>query len=311
MSKHRSLHLLAPDIGSGLRGLVYAVLASLFFNPLTATAQVRPQDDGTAPPVAQLGRSTGEHALSVPARPGVLPQTHRLSNGRDVILLTRGGWIMRVDTRQNRVTAEFKADAAFTSAALSVPQGDDTALLMAASDAPPALLVFTEDLQLIKSLPLAGGATGGRASGVLTILAAPERNSFITALDGLAEMWEISYDPKAPEIGLGWVHDFQYREGQFIRGYLNPKRTMLPCPAQAMALSPSGHDVLTLHHCADQAESGAVAMFQTTHLDVRKPTSRVMLPCRLTLESPLVWRDADALVASLPHLGAAGECKLP
>lgn len=310
MSKHRSLHLQAPYIGSGLRGLMYAVLASWFFSPLTATAQIRPQDDRWAPLPELLGHSSGERALGVPSRRETLPQTHRLSNGRDVILLTRSGWIMRVDTRRNQVTAEFKADAAFTAAALSAPLGGDAALLMAASDAPPALLVFTEDLQLIKSLPLTG-ATGERASGALTVLAAPERNSFITALDGLAEMWEISYDPKAPEIGLGWVHDFQYREGKFVRGYLNPKRTTLPCPAQAMALSPSGHDVLTLHHCVDQAESSAVAMFQTTHLDVRKPTSRVMLPCRPTLASPLVWRDATAWVASLTDLGAAGECKLP
>lgn len=308
MSKHRSLLLRVPDIGSGLRGLMYAVLASWFATPSMATAQA---GDQWAPPLALQGRASGEqHALGVPSRPGTLPQTHRLSNGRDVIVLTRSGWIMRVDTHQNQVTAEFKADAAFTSAALSAPLGGAAALLMAASDAPPALLVFTEDLQFIKSLPLAGAA-GERASGALTVLAAPERNSFITALDGVAEMWEISYDPKAPEIGLGLVHDFQYREGQFVRGYLNPKRTTLPCPAQAMALSPSGHDVLTLHHCVDPAESGAVAMFQTTHLDVRKPTSRVMLPCRPALVSPLVWREAAASVASLTHMRAAGDCKLP
>ena len=53
------------------------------------------------------------------------------------------------------------------------------------------------------------------------------RKSFVAALKDVPEVWEISYDPKAEPIATGYIHDYQYKEGSFVPGYLNPRRTQL------------------------------------------------------------------------------------
>lgn len=186
-----------------------------------------------------------------------------------------------------------------------------TALVVVAGNTPPVLQVFNAQTQLIRSLPLAD-ASGERASGALPVVTIAPRTSFVVALTGVAEMWEVSYDPLAPEIGLGLVHDFQYREGHFVPGYLNPKRTVLACPALAMAVSPSGDEVLTLHACAPKTMPSAAAMLQVTHLDVRKPTAQIGLPCVPTVPVSFGWRDVSALTSAAERLNASGSaCTLP
>ena len=202
-------------------------------------------------------------------------------------------------------------EAVFSSKAWSVPRGNVAALLMAVNKEPPSLQVFNAQAQLIRSLPLAD-ASGERASGALPVLTIAPRTSFVVALTGVAELWEVSYDPHAPEIGLGLVHDFQYREGHFVPGYLNPKRTVLACPALAMAVSPSGDEVLTLHACAPKAMPHAAAMFQVTHLDVRKPTAQIGLRCVPTVPVSFGWQDVVALTSAAERLNASGSaCTLP
>lgn len=56
----------------------------------------------------------------------------------------------------------------------------------------------------------------------------PNRQSFVVVSGALGEVWEISYNPRAPEIATGKVHDFQYREGAFVPGYLHPQRGRIP-----------------------------------------------------------------------------------
>lgn len=203
-------------------------------------------------------------------------------------------------------------EAGFSSKAWSVPRSNAAALLMAVNTKPPALQVFNAQAQLIRSLPLAD-ASGEPASGALPVAAIATRTSFVVALTGVAEVWEVSYDPHAPEIGLGLVHDFQYREGHFVPGYLNPKRTVLACPAQAMAVSPSGDEVLTLHACAPKNTPHAAAMFQVTHLDVRKPTAQIGLRCAPTVPVPFGWQDVTALTSVAERLNASdgSACTLP
>lgn len=202
-------------------------------------------------------------------------------------------------------------EGTFSTQAWSVPRGNAAALLMTVTKEPPALQVFNAQAQLIRSLPLAD-ASGERASGTLPVVAIAPRTSFVVALTGVAEMWEVSVDPHAPEIGLGLVHDFQYREGHFVPGYLNPRRTALACPALAMAVSPGGDEVLTLHSCAPKTMPHAVAMLQVTHLDVRKPTAQIGLRCVPTVPISFGWQDVAALTSAAERLNASGSaCTLP
>lgn len=94
----------------------------------------------------------------------------------------------------------------------------------------------------------------------------------------MPELWEISYNPKAPEIALGLVHDFQYHEGSFVPGYLNPQRSTLPSPVTDFLLSESGNEVLTAHAESDLLHPGASARMQVTHLDVRRKVAEFVAP---------------------------------
>jgi plastocyanin len=271
--------------------------------------QVRLSADGSG-----LSRErNGEAPQRVALRDGLLPQLHTLANGQDVLVATRSGWVMRVNVPQGRITAELKTESTLTSTALSAPlAGGAPAKLMLVSDNPPALLFIDEHLrQAAQPLPLRGAA-GELASGALPVLTAAPRSSFVVALQGVGELWEISYNPTAPDIGLGLVHDFQYREGHFVRGFLNAKRTRLACPARGLALSPSGHEVLTLHDCTHPGAPSGPAMLQITHLDVRKPTAQATLPCLPSVPATLAWVEDTALAATAQRLGSAAlACQLP
>lgn len=116
--------------------------------------------------------------------------------------------------------------------------------------------------------------TGRLNARVCAILVAPERHSFVVVFSGMPELWEVSYNPSAPEIGLGMVHDFQYREGQFAPGYLHPQRTSLPFLVSQVALGQDGHTVVL----QPRAGSGQSAGLQLVHLDVRKTIREAASP---------------------------------
>lgn len=223
-----------------------------------------------------------------------LPAVHRLPDNPHALVATRNGWLFKLDLAQSKAAAQVKLATSFSLSALSAAHVAWPTVLLLSSEEPPALLVVNEQLQTIKSLPLVG-ADGTRATGVLAMKVAANRRSFVVGFKHLAELWEISFDPKSPEIGLGLVHDFQYREGHFVSGYLNPKRTTLPCAALAMALAPAGDDVLTLQACA-ATTTDVVIKLQVFHLDVRKPTGQTALACLPMLEGgTLPWPAAPTL----------------
>ena len=54
---------------------------------------------------------------------------------------------------------------------------------------------------------------------------------------GLAELWEISYDPKAEDFYDGPVHDFRMGEGVPVRGFLDVRRRVASEPLADAALT--------------------------------------------------------------------------
>lgn len=138
-------------------------------------------------------------------------------------------------------------------------------VIAVATVSPAALIFFDTDLQLLQRLQLRD-RSGGQSSPICALLVAPQRQSFVAIFSGMGELWELSYNPWAAEIGLGMVHDFQYREGHFVPGYLNPLRTVLPWNAAAARLDVDGHMVQLRKYQTTQADGVLVI-----HLDVRKP----------------------------------------
>jgi hypothetical protein len=178
-------------------------------------------------------------------------------DGRYAFFATQQGWISKYDLRELRGVAEVRAGTESRSLALS----SDGRLLAVGNVSPPTLAVFDAELQPVTVLAATDGA--GRASSPVTLVRnAPVRRSFIAALPGLKEIWEVSYDPAAPEIAQGLVHDYKLREGTFISGFLNPRRTPLDEAVEDFRLLPDGHRLAGIAHGAGRG--------QVIHLDVRR-----------------------------------------
>ena len=101
---------------------------------------------------------------------------------------------------------------------------------------------------------------GRPARGVVAMLHAPWRRSVVVLLEGVAEAWEISYDPAAEAIYDGLVHDYRMGEGLGRSGYLAPRRLPLEqplCAGRLIAERPwligqQGGDAVVLHLDARQ-----------------------------------------------------------
>lgn len=152
--------------------------------------------------------------------------------------------------------------------AVAVSGNGQAVVIAAATASPYALHLFDAALQPLQRLALVD-RSAKLQSAVCSIHVAASRQSFVVLFSGMPELWEVSYNPSSPEIGLGMVHDFQYREGHFVPGYLHPLRTALPFVLGAAALGDDGHTVML----RERMEPGAVTQPRQTliHLDVRKP----------------------------------------
>jgi hypothetical protein len=190
---------------------------------------------------------------------------------------TRSGWVLRVDLTQARITAQVRVGEVTQATALSAPRTDWPSMLAVVNEVPNTLVLLDEWLKPLQTLHLAD-KTGRIASAALGIQTAASRQSFVLALKDVPELWEISYNPHAPEIGLGLVHDFQYREGQFVPGYLNPQRTVLDSLISDFALVGEGHEVLTRHATSSPQATISATTVQVTHLDLRRQVPAIAVP---------------------------------
>jgi hypothetical protein len=203
-------------------------------------------------------------------------------DGRFVFFASRDGWISKFDLWNLKTVAEVRAGINTRNAAVS----SDGRYVIAANYLPHSLVVLNQDLQLVKILE-----TPSRVSAVYD---APPRASFIAALKDVPEVWEISYDPKAQDIAIGTVHDFRTKEGSFIPGFLNPRRTALGNVLDDFFFTP---DFSTLVGTSRDVRGG-----QVVHLDVRRAIATVALPGMPHLASGITWERQGRRVMATPNL---------
>jgi DNA-binding beta-propeller fold protein YncE len=152
--------------------------------------------------------------------------------------------------------------------------------VLAANYFPHTLALFDAELNLVKTYA-AATADGKASSRVSAVYDAAPRSSFIVAMKDIAEIWEISYDPRAEDIYDGLVHDFRMGEGVAKRGFLGVKRTRLAEPLDDFFFDKAyAHALGATRPRADGAPSG-----QVVNLDVRR-------------------RIATLPIAGMPHLGS-------
>lgn len=212
-------------------------------------------------------------------------------DGRYVFFGSRDGWVTKYDLWNLKVVAEVRAGINTRNVAVS-PDGKHVAV---ANYLPHTLVLLDGDLNLLKSVEVAD-RDGKRTSRVSAVYEATPRNSFVAALKDVPEVWEISYDPTAEDIAIGHVHDFQYREGAFVRGYLNPRRTEL---TEALDDFFFTQDYSTLLGASREGVG------QVVNLDVRRKIADLPLDGMPHLGSGITWNWQGRRVMASTNLKAA------
>jgi len=158
---------------------------------------------------------------------------------------------------------------------------------------PNTLVLLDADLNLLKVLSVKD-KDGKVSSRVSAVYDAEPRKSFVAALKDVAEVWEISYNPKAEDIPIGMVHDFQYKEGAFVPGFLNPRRTYLSEPLDDFFFTQSYSELMGTSREAGKG--------QVVNLDVRKKIADLSLPGMPHLGSGITWKWQNKTVMATPNL---------
>lgn len=135
----------------------------------------------------------------------------------------------------------------------------------------------------------------GRRGEVLEVFGAPQRRSFVVALRGLPELWEISVDPAAESIFDGLVHDYRMGEGLARPGYLGIRRSRLARPWVAAFFDPRMPWLVGAE--APDPPGGAMTAV-VLNLDIRRSVARLPLPASAPGASPLagtaLWWEAGS-----------------
>ncbi|HKU47001.1 MAG TPA: cytochrome D1 domain-containing protein [Burkholderiales bacterium] len=203
-------------------------------------------------------------------------------DGRYVYFASRDGWITKYDLWGLETLAEVRAGINTRNAAVSA----DGRYVMVANYLPHSVVLLDHELNFVKTLE-----TGSRVSAVYD--AAP-RKSFVVALKDLPELWEVSYDAQAEDVPSGLVHDYRSREGAFVPGFLNPRRTRLDDVLDDFFFTPDYRQVVGASRDGKRG--------QVVHLDVRRAIASVELPGLPHLGSGITWERGGARVMATPNL---------
>jgi len=210
-------------------------------------------------------------------------------DGRFVFFASRDGWITKYDLWNLETVAEVRAGLNTRNAAVSA----DGKFVAVANYLPHSLVILDADLNFVKLLEVKD-KEGKRSSRVSAVYDAGPRRSFVAALKDVKELWEVSYDPKAPEIPTGVIHDFQYREGAFVPGFLNPRRTFLDDYLDDFFFTPDYNEVMGASREAKQG--------QVVHLDVRRKIATLEVTGMPHLGSGITWMLDGRRVMATPNL---------
>lgn len=129
-------------------------------------------------------------------------------DGRHVFVMSRDGWVQKIDLWALEEVARVRAGINSRNIALS----KDGRWLAVANYLPTTLTILsTEDLSVARLLDVTDA--GGTPSRVSAVYQAAPRASFVLALKDVPEIWEIATDSEAP-IFTSLVHgDEQGRDG--------------------------------------------------------------------------------------------------
>jgi cytochrome c553/DNA-binding beta-propeller fold protein YncE len=185
-------------------------------------------------------------------------------DGRYVYFGSRDGWITKYDLYKLRIVSEVRAGLNMRNVAVS----GDGQWVLAGNYLPGTVVLFDANL--------------------------------IVALKDLPELWEISYDPKAPPIHDGYVHDFRMGEAIAKPGYLGVRRTPLSQPLDDFFFDPPYRHVIGAGRPASGDSSAPSA--QVINLDARQRVASLPLPGMPHLGSGISFQYQGQAVLATPNL---------
>ena len=209
--------------------------------------------------------------------------------GRYVFFASRDGWVSKFDLYNLKTVAEIRAGINTRNLAVS----GDGKFVMVANYLPHTLVLLDADLNLMKILE-ARDSEGRKTSRVSAVYDAAPRRSFVAALKDIPEVWEISYDEHAEPIPVGLIHDFRLKEGAFLPGRFNPRRSVLTEYLDDFFFTPSYNELM--------ATSRDGGKGQVVHLDVRRKIATIEVPGMPHLASGITWDYQGRTVMATPNL---------
>jgi DNA-binding beta-propeller fold protein YncE/cytochrome c553 len=209
--------------------------------------------------------------------------------GRFVYFASRDGWVSKYDLWNLRMVSEARVGINTRNIAVS----SDGRFVIAANYLPHSLVVLDADLRFVKLIPVRDQA-GRKTSRVSAVYDAAPRRSFVAALKDIPEVWEISYDERAEPIATGLVHDYRSREGAFIPGMLNPRRSVLDELLDDFFFTRNYSELLGAPRDGGKG--------QVVNLDVRRKIASVDVPGMPHLASGITWDWNGRNVLATPNL---------
>ena len=210
-------------------------------------------------------------------------------DGRFVYFASRDGWVTKYDIWNLTPVVEVRAGVNTRNVAVSA----DGKVVAVANYLPHTLVLLDGNLELIKIIDVMD-KEGAHSSRVSAVYDAAPRKSFVAALKDVPEVWEISYDPSVEDIPTGIIHDFKLKEGEFIRGYLNPRRSPLDEVLDDFFFTQDYSEVM------GAARRGTLG--QVVNLDARRKIADLAIGGMPHLGSGITWQWQGRTVMASPNL---------
>lgn len=209
-------------------------------------------------------------------------------DGRYVYFASRDGWIAKYDIWNLKLVAEVRAGINTRNLAVS----SDGRYAMVANYLPHTLVALdTRDLKPIRVIDVSDGE--GKTSRVSAVYDAAPRKSFVAALKDIPEVWEMTYDDKAPPVYQGLVHDYQLGEGIPVKGPFPPLRIKLTDYLDDFFFNTS------YEYLIGTSRDGKS---QVVDLDLKRKVASVELPGMPHLGSGITWDYQGKPVLATPNL---------
>lgn len=216
-------------------------------------------------------------------------------DGRFVFVMSRDGWVQKIDLWSLQEVARLRAGVNSRNIAIS-KNGKHLAV---ANYLPHSLTILsTADLSVEKIFDVVGKT--GESSRVSAVYQAPQRDSFILALKDIPEIWEVATDPNAEPVYEGFVHS---REKDMVEaiasseGLFARRRIEVTEPLDDFFFTP---DYRFLIGAARDSDRGVVV-----NLNVGRETHELPLSGLPHLGSGISWEYQGRRVMATPHLREA------